>query len=260
MADDPNAITGIAPVAPPVAPLPVPLPSVAPPAPTPPSVTGSPWDPQGAGLAASRRIAAADPSYAPVQNQSIPAEGRALLGVIGSKGFESNGSYTQRFNQPDFEDFGQHPGTYGKITSGPNRGKQSNAAGRYQFLSTTWADQAKKLNLKDFSPESQDKAAWNLAQETYAAKYKGRDLATDLKNPGKLNQVAGALRSQWTSLPGGIESGRSNLKKFSQGYSSALAKETARTGASQFAQPARRPNPLYTNPRSPVIADSIPIG
>lgn len=214
--------------------------------------------------------------YAPVQSMDIPAEGRALLATIGSPGFESNGGYTQRFNQPDFQDFSQHPATRGRINAGPNRGNVSDAAGRYQFLSTTWKDQAKKLDLQDFSPANQDKAAWNLARETYAKQYKGRNLATDLKNPNRMTQVTSALRSQWTSLPGGIEN-RQNFKRFSQSYNSALAAEAQRGPSNPVAaapyspwdpqgagyqaaqriapataQAAARPrSPLYNNPTSP---------
>lgn len=163
----------------------------------------------------------------PVQDTSIPAAGRALLATIGGPGFESNGTYTQRYNQPDFEDFSKHPNTYGKIDRGPNRGLTSNAAGRYQMISTTWNDQAKKLNLQDFSPANQDKAAWNLARETYAQTYKGRNLEADLQDPKNLPQIAQALRSQWSSLPGGIEQG-GNMKNFAQNFASNLEAELGR--------------------------------
>jgi muramidase (phage lysozyme) len=162
----------------------------------------------------------------PVHNLDIPAPGRALLATIGSPGFESNGTYTQRFNQSDFSDFSKHPATLGKIDRGPNKGNVSDAAGRYQMLSTTFADQAKKLNLTDFSPKSQDAAAWNLAKETYAAKTK-RDLAQDLQNPSLLPKVASTLRSIWTSLPGGIEQG-SGAKGFAKAYDDNLKNELAR--------------------------------
>ena len=165
----------------------------------------------------------------PVQNLNIPPEGRALLATIGGPGYESNGSYTQRFNQPDFDDFSWHPGTYGRITSGPNAGKFSNAAGRYQFLSTTWNEEANRLGLKDFSPASQDAAAWDLAQGTYAQRT-GRDLAGDLRDQSRLPAVASALRSQWTSLPGGIEQGAS-LPHFVKGFSTNLQSEMARQNA-----------------------------
>lgn len=162
-----------------------------------------------------------------VQNMDIPALGRALLATIGSQRFESNGSYTQRFNQPDFSDFSKHPGTYGAITRGPNAGLKSNAAGRYQFLSTTWANQAKQLGLRDFSPESQDAAAWNLAKQTYSQATRGRDLTADLHDPKNLPGIAQALHSQWTSLPGGIET-RSKTADFTNAFMANAQSEMAR--------------------------------
>jgi muramidase (phage lysozyme) len=165
----------------------------------------------------------------PVREMSIPAQGRALLATIGGPGFESNGTYTQRFNQPDFEDFSKHPNTYARIERGPNKGLFSNAAGRYQQISTTFNEQAKKLNLTDFSPESQDKAAWNLARETYtqAKLTKGRNLEADLQDQKNLPQIAAALKSQWSSLPGGIEQG-GNMKLFAQNFAANLEAELAR--------------------------------
>ena len=158
---------------------------------------------------------------------AVPAAGRALLATIGSPGFESNGSYTQRFNQKDFSDFSDHPRTPGRITRGPNAGDVSDAAGRYQFLSTTYDDQKRKLGLTDFSPQSQDLAAWNLAKENYAGATKGRDLSADLYDPKMLPAIAQALHPTWTSLPGGIES-RTGLGQFQQAFSSNLQSETAR--------------------------------
>lgn len=163
----------------------------------------------------------------PIANNAIPPQGRALLATLGGPGYESNGSYNQRFNQPDFDDYSWHPGTFGKIVSGPNAGRYSNAAGRYQFLSTTFDDEARRLGLKDFSPASQDAAAWDLAQRTYSAKYPGHDLGTDLQDPANLPKVTNALRSQWTSLPGGIEQG-GKLPQFVRGYGANLQTEIAR--------------------------------
>jgi len=75
-------------------------------------------------------------------------------------------------------------------------GVSSTAAGRYQLLKSTWDKQAKELNLKDFSPENQDAAAWNLASQTYAQKT-GRNLQLDAKNH---SVEWDALQQQWPSL------------------------------------------------------------
>lgn len=93
-------------------------------------------------------------------------------------------------------------GTIKNLTSHPNQritrklgGKSitSTAAGRYQFLSSTWEEIAKKLGLTDFSAESQDLAAISLM------KSKG------MIGPVRSGDIAGALTKgnrAWASLPG----------------------------------------------------------
>ena len=148
---------------------------------------------------------------------TIPASARALLDAIA--GGESAGAYDVIYGGGKFNDFSDHPRQFVTIASGPNKGQKSSAAGKYQFLGSTWDEQAAKLGLTDFSPASQDAAAWNLAQETYRAKT-GRDLLADLE-AGDTSRVASALRDTWTSLPGGIEQG-ATAAQFSTQYGNAL--------------------------------------
>lgn len=126
----------------------------------------------------------------------IPPEGKALLDAIA--GSESGG-YNSRYPSKTFDNgWRDHPRISERILSGPNKGLTSDAAGRYQFLSTTW-DQYKPA--KEFTPENQDIAAYRLAIATYG--YGESGLVTDLKkDPLK---VANKLSKTWTSLPGGIE-------------------------------------------------------
>lgn len=142
---------------------------------------------------------------------------RALLETIA--GPESAGDYNVIYGGSQFDDYADHPRQPVLITSGPNKGKYSTAAGKYQFLGSTWDEQAEKLGLSDFSPASQDAAAWNLAVEEYR-RDTGRDLEADLA-AGDLSRVAPSLRNQWTSLPGGIEQGI-NGSAFANAYTSNL--------------------------------------
>ena len=169
-----------------------------------------------------------DISGGPAANidKSIPSEGRALLATIG--GPEAGGKYNVRYGGATFEGYADHPRIREPIATGPNAGKTSDAAGRYQFLGSTWDEAKKALGLPDFSPASQDRAAWWLAQRDYR-KATGGDLLTDLRSgdPTKLDRVARALHSTWTSLPGGVEEGVT-IGKFAATYNAALqGKETS---------------------------------
>jgi len=126
----------------------------------------------------------------------IPPEGKALLDAIA--GSESGG-YNRRYPSKTFSGYNDHPRIREPILGGPNKGLTSDAAGRYQFISTTW-DQYKRPGAK-FTPEEQDLAAYKLAIAAYG--YGEQGLLKALReNPLK---VANKLSGTWTSLPGGIE-------------------------------------------------------
>lgn len=151
-------------------------------------------------------------------SSDIPPEGRALLDTIA--GTESPG-YDVIFGGQHFTDFSHHPDIAVPINSGPNQGKFSTAAGRYQFIFSTWSALQQELQLPDFSPVSQDKAAWHLAQTEYQNRV-GRPLLPDLQNH-IFDSVGPALHNQWTSLPGGIEQGV-NANRFVNNYLQNLEK------------------------------------
>ncbi len=173
---------------------------------------------------------------ADVADQSMQPEQKAFLRSIYG---DEAPSYDTLYGGGKFTDFSDHPRQDIPIKSGPNAGKTSSAAGRPQFLGSTWDDQAKKLGLKDFSPANQDKAAWNLASETYAAKTGGQDLLTDLKSkqPGVAARAATTLHGVWTSLPGGIEQGaragnfQTSYEKYLQGYATPAPAVAAKPSA-----------------------------
>lgn len=128
----------------------------------------------------------------------LPAGAAPLLNAIA--GVESP-DYATMYGGGKFTDFSKHPNKRVLITSGPNKGKYSTAAGRYQFIKSTWDAAANALGLTDFSPESQDRAAWWLAQRDYLRK-SGRDISADLKSgdPALVDLVRKTLGGSGTNV------------------------------------------------------------
>jgi muramidase (phage lysozyme) len=110
---------------------------------------------------------------------------------------ESNGDYTLKNGGSHFTDFSKFP-------EGVGAGGTSTASGRYQFTSDTWREVARAHGLTDFSPTSQDRGAWYLAEDEYR-KSTGRDLQMDLTAGGHDDAIARALKGRWPSLPGGSQ-------------------------------------------------------
>lgn len=134
----------------------------------------------------------------------LDASRRAFLDAVA--GPESGGAYDKLYGGGKFTSYADHPRQNIPIKTGPNAGKTSSAAGKYQFLAPTWDTQRAKLKLPDFSPESQDAAAWDLAASIYN-QATGGQLADALAkgDDATLSQVARILSPIWTSLPGGAE-------------------------------------------------------
>ena len=138
----------------------------------------------------------------------IPPEGKALLDAIS--GAEAPG-YNSRYPSKTFSNgYKDHP----RIDELTPRGTYSNAAGRYQFISSTW-DSYKPA--KAFTPENQDIAAWRLAIATYGYGETGIVKALQ-KDP---MEVADKLKGQWPSLPGGSQPNNAT-SGFSSRYKVAL--------------------------------------
>jgi muramidase (phage lysozyme) len=127
-------------------------------------------------------------------DSTLPPEARGLLDTIA--GPESAGAYNIRYTPKGgatFDSYDTHPRIAEPGPQGP-----STAAGRYQIVASTYDPLAEKYGFKDFKPETQDQAAWHLAQDTYRQKT-GGDLLADLQ-AGKTQQVQSALSGQWATL------------------------------------------------------------
>jgi muramidase (phage lysozyme) len=113
----------------------------------------------------------------------------ALLAVIAAK--ESGGAYNIINGGARFDDFSRHP-YHGIPTTQGGR-----AAGKYQFLGTTWSRLADRFGFETFGPEDQELGAIALIQ--------GRGALADAV-AGRFEAAVAKLRPEWTSLPGASES------------------------------------------------------
>lgn len=144
---------------------------------------------------------------------------KALLDTIG--GPESAGQYNRRYHPTGvrtFSDYSAHPNVGEKIGLGPNAGKISTAAGKYQITNSTWGPLSRQLGLTDFTPSSQDLAAFGLAKQVAGPQLAG---AFSTMDPQALSRLGQALSKTWTSLPGGIEQQlgpKSFANKFAENY------------------------------------------
>jgi len=100
-----------------------------------------------------------------------------------------------------FDSFADHPRYFKKYTNQKGITINTSAAGAYQIIMGTWDTLAKRLKLKDFSPENQDLAAIELIRE------KG---ALPLIEAGQFDLAINKVRKVWASLPG---SGNSQPEK-----------------------------------------------
>ncbi|MDC2824618.1 glycoside hydrolase family 104 protein [Rodentibacter pneumotropicus] len=113
---------------------------------------------------------------------------RRMLNVLSfAEGTEKHGYHTN-FGGSRLEDLSWHPN---KVL-GRTKDGVTTATGRYQFLGSTFNDQAKKLGLKDFGAESQDLAAVGLIMDMGAV--------NDVLN-GDVTKAVYKLRNIWASLP-----------------------------------------------------------
>jgi len=107
-------------------------------------------------------------------------------GTVGANG------YRTMFGGGLLNSFDDHPRKKIRRRSG-TRHITSTAAGAYQFLARTWDDCAGNLDLPDFSPASQDRAARFLIYR--------RGALNDVL-AGRLEAAIEKCNKEWASLPG----------------------------------------------------------
>lgn len=127
-----------------------------------------------------------------------PAMRGVLYGVIAPG---ESGGRNVIYGGKEITDLSKHPDVHVPITTGPNAGLYSTAAGPFQFIKSTYDMTAKETGKSDFSiPSQEENAAW-LAKKTYKDAT-GRDLETDYASgdPKLREGIKRALASQWESL------------------------------------------------------------
>jgi muramidase (phage lysozyme) len=121
-------------------------------------------------------------------NQALKNLRAFLLMIQYSEGTLGENAYRMLYGGGLFSDFSKHPNI--AVTKW---GITSTAAGAYGFLYRVWIELSKKLQLPDFSPSSQDKAAIELIR--------GKGALPDVLN-GNIQTAIYKCRKVWASLPG----------------------------------------------------------
>ena len=106
------------------------------------------------------------------------------------EGTSGNRGYNTQFTGRQFEDLSRHPR---QINS--SNGLSSDAAGAYQFLSTTWDEAKRALNLPDFSVASQEKAG------RYLTERRGVNPDAVYQTKEEFKAAMDKLAPEWASLP-----------------------------------------------------------
>jgi muramidase (phage lysozyme) len=141
--------------------------------------------------------------------------------------------YTLFYGGTHFQDFSKHPDRCIEIVAGPNRGNCTTAAGRYQFINTTWYEKAKAYHPKptkmlmmwkhySFEPKYQDQVVYAWLADNWVW---DMDIKAALES-GQVQRVFRRLSGTWTSLGYGIED-NVVTPKLAKIYQRLLAEELA---------------------------------
>ncbi|WP_347404923.1 glycoside hydrolase family protein [Nodosilinea sp. LEGE 06152] len=138
---------------------------------------------------------------------------RALMRTISAAESNISKPYNVLYGGQLVPQLNRHPNICVEIVAGPNQGHCTTAAGRYQFLTSTWQEKARQYHPKSsswfgtwgdysFDAESQDLVVYHWLKDSSAWSF---DIPTALRD-GRLDEVLRRLSGTWTSLGYGIES------------------------------------------------------
>ncbi len=136
---------------------------------------------------------------------------RALMRTISASESNFAKPYSVIYGGNRVSNLSHHPNLCVQIVSGPNKGDCTTAAGRYQFLSSTWEEKAKKYHPQptqllfwkeySFEPQFQDAVVYAWLSDR---KFWKTDIS-QLLQEGKFQKVQRLLSGTWTSFGYGIE-------------------------------------------------------
>lgn len=136
---------------------------------------------------------------------------RALMRTISASEAYDASPYTIVYGGQHVSDLTNHPEICVTIQGGPNAGNCSTAAGRYQFIDSTWYSVAERYHpepqpfldwhLYSFEPKYQDAVLYGWLSDSQAW---GFDIPRTLRE-GRVEEVLRLLSPTWTSLGYGIE-------------------------------------------------------
>lgn len=148
----------------------------------------------------------------PLEMQGGDPYVRALMRTISAAESNTGDPYHTLYGGQRIEDLSEHPDLCVVIEAGPNFGDCTTAAGRYQFLTTTWFEKADRYHphpprwyawWRDyrFDPIYQDEVVYAWLSDSAAW---GANIPEMLRQ-NRLDEVLYILSGTWTSLGYGIE-------------------------------------------------------
>lgn len=126
------------------------------------------------------------------ENLAIAKE-PAVQKYLNMLGSAEGATYDTLFGGSKLNDLSDHPRQRKGFTETTGKKNVTTAAGKYQFLESTWDDLKGKVGLPDFGPESQDAAAVELLRRSGSLKS---------VQAGNYGEAIKRDNKTWASLPG----------------------------------------------------------